>query len=316
MTYRVKEITSLLTDPIVAYPHESLNDAMSRMLKHEFDQLPVIVEGKNGRIDYYLITKDSILNTLAGFGSSLKENSLHVSDAMINIQKYSDGDELFDLISGMKNFGAALIVSEEGRLLHIVTSYDTTCFLKQISEDIMYVRDIEHTIKDVILECFRLPDGSLDGENLQKAVNEAISEEDELKKRFFRALKRYLNKTQKDLDNPKKPIIPDPKDVEDAYREMQNDMGKVKVFSDLTLDGYIRLFFHENCWSKFGHVIGQDKQSLIFILEGIRETRNKLAHFREDEITPQQREQLHTCEKWLGDHKKVVFTELQSKLKM
>jgi hypothetical protein len=40
------------------------------------------------------------------------------------------------------------------------------------------------------------------------------------------------------------------------------------------------------------------------MLEGVRKTRNQLAHFKEDDITALQRDQLHVCADWLADHDK------------
>ena len=48
------------------------------------------------------------------------------------------------------------------------------------------------------------------------------------------------------------------------------------------------------------------------MLEGVRDTRNKLAHFREEEITTQQRLQLQTCADWLGELQKPIHTAFES----
>lgn len=312
MTYRIKEITRGLADPIVAHPNEKLSEALKRMLRLEFSQLPVAKENSHGGRDYFLITKDSILNTLASFGLSTLDETLKVNSALVSVKKYHESDELFELIEGIEEHGAVLILDDNEELLHILTTYDTTIYFKKISEDIMRVRDIEHTIKDYILESFKLADGNVNEIELQATIDEILGVESDIRKRFDKALRKFLNVTQKDPDKAKKQLSPDPELAEEALREILDGLETKKPFSGLTMDTYIKLFLHEKCWGKFGHIFEIEKDKFHFLLESVRVTRNLLAHFREDEITPQQRNQLRKCEGYLGEYKKRAFEVLQA----
>ena len=43
------------------------------------------------------------------------------------------------------------------------------------------------------------------------------------------------------------------------------------------------------------------------MLEGVRDTRNDLAHFRESEITAQKRLQLKRCADWLSERENLII---------
>jgi CBS domain-containing protein len=59
-------------------------------------------------------------------------------------------------MASLKNTYAVLIVNAEGSLIGIVTSYDTTEYFRRRVEDMMYVEDIESTLKDFIRAGFNI----------------------------------------------------------------------------------------------------------------------------------------------------------------
>ena len=50
------------------------------------------------------------------------------------------------------------------------------------------------------------------------------------------------------------------------------------------------------------------------MFDGVRKTRNSLAHFHEDAITAQQREQLKYCYNWLQDNRRIIYKSIQGSL--
>jgi len=61
-------------------------------------------------------------------------------------------------------------------------------------------------------------------------------------------------------------------------------------------------------------VFGLEQGAVNHMLDGVRDTRNKLAHFREEEITTQQRLQLKRCSEWLGDLEKPVQAAFETSM--
>jgi len=49
-----------------------------------------------------------------------------------------------------------------------------------------------------------------------------------------------------------------------------------------------------------------NQEEVRHMLEGVRVTRNELAHFREEGITTQQRLQLRTCADWLSERENLI----------
>jgi hypothetical protein len=276
------------------------------MIKHGYSQLPVIKysdDGNNENREYYLITDNSILNFLSTFDMSTKDKSLMVEDAMVKVRRlYKEEDELFDLIEGMKEHGVALIIDSEGKLKHIVTNSDVAEYLRQWAEDILQVRDIELSLRRYILEAHKTINNGIDENSLQETINEVMPSTREFRKRFESALMRYLNKTNSEQKNN---IRPSKDIIDDAFSELEKILEPQKRFSELTLDGYIKLFLHEKCWGRCSSAFkNMDRKNVSGMLEGIRSTRNRLAHFKEDEITALDRSQLRTCADWLAKHEK------------
>jgi CBS domain-containing protein len=74
---------------------------------------------------------------------------------------------------------------------------------------------------------------------------------------------------------------------------------KPKSFDDLTLGQYLSILVAKNTWSTFEPIFKIPRESLLPLLEDIRETRNILAHFR-SEISSEQAGQLRYCADWLA----------------
>jgi hypothetical protein len=226
-----------------------------------------------------------------------------VEDAMVKVRRlYKEEDELFDLIEGMKEHGVALILDSESKLKHIITNSDVAEYLRQWAEDILQVRDVELSLRRYILEAHKTTNNGIDENSLQETINEVMPSTREFRKRFESALMRYLNKTSVGQKNN---IKPSEDVIDDAFIELEKILEPQKRFSELTLDGYIKLFLHDKCWGRCSVVFkNMDRKNVSSMLEGVRSTRNRLAHFKEDEITALDRSQLRTCADWLAKHEK------------
>lgn len=74
---------------------------------------------------------------------------------------------------------------------------------------------------------------------------------------------------------------------------------KKKSFDDLTLYEYISLLLLSDTWEFFEPIFNLPKGSIKELLDGVRLTRNGLAHFRNN-ISPEQRDQLKFAVGWLS----------------
>jgi CBS domain-containing protein len=380
MPYPVSQLLEGVGVPVSATADEPARDALDRMLHHGFSQLPV-VKGAGQQRQFYFITFESILVALHNFGSSIEDSSFRVDDALVKVPNvYRATDDLFELVMGMREMNAALIVDDDRSLTHVVTSYDTSRYFRQWAEDIMQVRDIEHSLRRIINAAFKKSDGSIDEDARQSAVEEVTSANRVLRRKFGVAVKSYITQEatkagavrpeRLDLafiellrdrktapiandtlsgDHENKGIIAtsvgddesgvprllaasqalrgrfeaglqvylaqqstnvvlDDASVEEAFKIIYDRAEQVKEFGELTLGDYIQLFFKEMCWGRCKDVIRLREEEVRHMLEGVRDTRNILAHFREEEVTAQKRHQLKVCSDWLSERERLVLT--------
>jgi len=131
-------------------------------------------KGAGQQQQFYFITHESILGALHNFGSKFEDSALRVDDALVRVPNvYRASDDLFELLVGMRDRNAALIVDEDQCLRHVVTSYDTSQYFRQWAEDIMQVRDVEHSLRRIINSAFKKSDGEIDEER-RKIENDLI----------------------------------------------------------------------------------------------------------------------------------------------
>ncbi|MEI6043775.1 MAG: CBS domain-containing protein [Chloroflexota bacterium] len=388
MPYQVKHLMSRLSQPVTTRPEELIKDVVARMIQYNFSQLPVFDSRTR---QFYLITNDSIIKAFFSFGVNVKETPLTVANAMSKVNRlYREDDDLFEIMEGIRDRGAALIVGDSNELLHIVTSYDTTEYFRRKSEDLMYARDIEDTLKRYITTRFKNPDGSIDEQARQKLTDELASPNRIKKAQFEMGLQHYLKlltnsvgevektlidqafgnflrgsqvttvsqevtrgnndagtlieQTDSSIKEPKDEIIEsyntssillqrfetalsdylkkylatvaklNPDRVKEAFDKVSGGREKpLNFLKDLNLNNYIDMFLNEKCWELYKSVFTTNQNEIRNMLEGVRTTRNKLAHFREEEITELEQSQLKTCVEWLDTHKSLLDAHLEKR---
>ena len=194
MSYQIKSLLDGLSAPVSVHIDQPIQAALDLMVLHDFSQLPV--EQDEVTKDRFLVTSNSILVALADFGPQSYNSGLLVRDALKRVpQAYHAGDDLFDLLEGMHNLNAALIVDEDdGKLTHIVTSYDTTQYFRQWSEATMHARDVEKTLKRYLQKVFTFDNGNIDEDARQTAIESITSSNKDLRKKFDQAVKIYLKR--------------------------------------------------------------------------------------------------------------------------
>ncbi len=258
------------------------------MIEHDFSQLPAI--GDNEKL-HGLITSDSILSALNSF--NVKIEALTVSDALTRADKFYPEDDLFDVLDRLQVTYAVLIIDREEKLVGIITNYDSSEYFRRRAEDMMWVEDIEGTLKDYIRIPFTNAD-ELDKEALNAAVQQIFSSKSKLQQTVNSAIHKYLKLHSQAHEK----IKPD----HDLIKKIVSSVGENdqtgKTIDDLTMNELITLFLHKDRWPEYQRAFNMDRSAIHTFLNKVREARNVLAHFKGD-LTPTLRDHLRNCATWL-----------------
>ena len=93
------------------------------------------------------------------------------SSAIFRLIKKTIDDDLFDILDRLKETNAVLVIETYvPELVGIVTSYDTTEYFRNRTEDLMRVEDIELMVKEFIKTAYVDENGELDEAKLNSAV--------------------------------------------------------------------------------------------------------------------------------------------------
>lgn len=188
MPYSVSNLIAGRGTPVTVCPDEPVQSAIAKMIEHDYSQLPVV--DKDGK-PVGMVTTDSILRALECFHTPI--DALKVSHVKVKAPKYRPEDDLFDLLNGLRDTYAVLIVDADGVLRGIVTSYDTAEYFRSRAEDMMLVEDIENDLKEHIRVAFSDVKGVVDEDRLTAAIVELEQAKDgDFAKRFRRGLGQYL----------------------------------------------------------------------------------------------------------------------------
>lgn len=223
---------------VTATEEMSIQDALERMSEYDFSQLPVV--DKEFKLKG-LVSSDSILRTVSYFRSTL--DKIKVSHATFNAKTCRPDDDLSELLNGLRDASAIPIVDKVGKLIAIVTNYDTAEYYRQRAEDIMLAEDIETTLRDYIETGYRNNEGNIDNDALRKAVEDITPSGRDAKNKFKQALCSYLGRSRQI------PPQPDHQLIDDVFMQHLHQPVEVKAFEDLTLFEYIQLF--KNLWEKY-----------------------------------------------------------------
>lgn len=297
MPFRIQSLIEGKPTPATVTPDETVQRALQIMIEGDYSQLPVI---DPDRKPLGMVTSDSILRALNHFDVTI--GKLHVVDTLIKVRSFRSDEDMFDLLDDLRDRYAVLIVDGEGRLTGIVTTYDTTEYFRQRAQDIMFVRDIEEMMKSYVNAAFTDTNSDIDPDAQQAAIEEITPSNKELRKSFKQALCHYLecrgvSKAEFDITC-----------ADAAFDTYLFKKSSVKSFDRLTLTDYIELLLHASRWETYSAIFQIERDAIRRLLEAVRDTRNALAHFRDEDVTSQQRDELIFCKDWLARHESDVMT--------
>jgi CBS domain-containing protein len=173
MPYQVQQLLEGQGALVTVSKEDTVAHALSLMIEHDFSQLPVIGKDEGYEVAEGIITYEGILRGVRNFKLNIED--LKVRDVMGAVSVYSGDDDLFDILNRLKETNAVLIRNQNFDYFEgIITSYDTTEYFRNRTEDLMRVEDIEVTIKDLIKEAYiylsETVEYELDNNKLDKAV--------------------------------------------------------------------------------------------------------------------------------------------------
>ena len=292
MPFIIESILPPNQQPATVTEETSVQAALEIMIERDYSQLLVV--NQQGKLQG-LITSDSILKAVSFFQVTVDQ--LKVSHALVKVKAYRIDEDLSELLKGLRDLNAVPIIDKQHKPVGIITSFDTTEYFRTRAEDIMLAEDVETTLRDFIEAFYKTPDGDLDEDQLNQAIEAMITAGQDTEKKFQKALRQYLGKSglnPQDFDEHL---------AKQAFAKHLDQPMKVKGFGDLTLYEYIQLF--RNVWSHYqANFKNIDWKAIDQLLDAVRNIRNAIAHFRE--ITPQQREQLKFCADFLDRHRPSV----------
>jgi CBS domain-containing protein len=267
---------------------QSIQEALSLMIEHDFSQLPVVDQEFKLR---GLISSDSILKAASYFKNGL--DKMCVSHAMLSSKTCRSDDDMAELLGLLGESSAVLVVGKNKELIGILTGYDTTEYYRQRAEDLMLVEEIEMLVKDYIQYAY--PDKTKLSEQIKN-----ISSGKEVKGRVESTIKNNLNKIK----------LPDKFDYaafEIAYGQcFKIGKSQDKTIDDLTLSEYIQIL--RVVWDSYLLTsYNLEWKSICSLLDEVRGIRNSIAHFRE--VIPNDRKKLEFCLKLLDRYRPASETE-------
>lgn len=294
MPFPIQQLIEGCSPLITVSPDQSVETALSLMIKHDFSQLP-IVDGEK-RVQG-IVTSNTILRGLHFTKTTI--DKLHVIDIKTDAPICLRDDDIFDVLERMRNNYSCLVVDNEKRLIGIITDFDTSDYFRSRAENIMLVEDIERTLKDFIMFAYPRATNGTDHPDLAAAVQQAVAPPHEFTQ-FKQALAKYVKAILPDAKNF------DVKHAQAAFAEFTAHNIDIKSFEDLTLGEYIALFLHGNRWEHFKTAILLDKKAIQQVLDSVRVIRNKLAHFS-GQVSAMEQEQLRYCLQWLQNHQSGIY---------
>jgi CBS domain-containing protein len=151
-------VSQLLTnkEPLVTIsPSATVHDALTLMTKSDYSQLPVVDEG--GDL-LGIISEHNVLTTYFFTSDQVSILDQRVDNCQGPAKTVSSGSDLFEVLDFLES-EYAVVVMDGRKPAGILTAYDATHFLRELSEDLILVEDIEITLRQYAESL--LPEGNV-----------------------------------------------------------------------------------------------------------------------------------------------------------
>ncbi len=146
MIFPVSKLIEHQDELVTVRKNDTVRSALVSMVSNDFSQLPVVDE--NGLLTG-VISEQSIARSYFYGNDSVSLFDLSVHHCQAPPVTISPESDVFDALSRLKDV-AAIIVVQDRKPIGVVTYYDVTDFFRELSEGLMYVEDIEVTLRQYI----------------------------------------------------------------------------------------------------------------------------------------------------------------------
>jgi CBS domain-containing protein len=155
--YRVSRLPAANTTLITIKPDETLTQAITLMLRHDYSQLPVMTSDRDVK---GVISWESIAPKLA----LTKSDSVFVRDYMRDHKEINSSESIFSAIPRIVEHSYVLVRAADRRISGIITTTDLSLQFQQLSEPFLLLSEIENHIRTLI-------DGKFTKEEFSEVVN-------------------------------------------------------------------------------------------------------------------------------------------------
>lgn len=274
-------------DVITADKQDTVKNAVRLMIKNNYSQLPIVnemnsVEG--------VISIESIIRSLRSINTTLDQ--LRVIDAKAPVEKVKPDAEITKCLEILQRDNVA-IIEENGQMVQIITTYDALEFFQKKSQDMLWVEDIESSIKDLIENATFTSDGETDQDNLESLVERVTKTGEEQKYRIKSLLSSYIEKKFEQESQVDYELL-------EELLEEYLPTPESKSFDELSFFDYTQLLLIDDIWKHYEKSFTQGKDQLNRMLDRVRRSRNFLAHFK-GELPIQERDHLKFMKDWLSN---------------
>ena len=223
MAFTLVEIKPNSQPPSTVKMQDSVLDALDVIFKCAYDQLPVVFsDGKE--YSGCVVTFKGIIEAIRSFRARLE--SLRIRDVAQPARPYTPDDDLLQTLDDFEQADFAVIVNESKQVIGIITTADTTRFLREYAQDLMTIENIESRVKEAIRTLFRGNDPALLDEIATVSDRTA-----ETRRRLPAAIQAYCEKSQALV-----PIEALDRDALSAEEEKLGLRRSQKQFEDLSFD--------------------------------------------------------------------------------
>lgn len=154
MLYTIRQLVAGRPDPVCVPRTLPVKEALDVMIQHDFSQLPVI--DQHGMF-LGLLSERDLLRTLYHLNNSQILDTLKVGQCLTPVEPLTPDSDLFKALDRLER-EFAIVVVDEGKPIGILTDYDTTHFFREVTEGLIFIQDIELTLRKYIERAF--PDES------------------------------------------------------------------------------------------------------------------------------------------------------------
>lgn len=154
MLFPIEQLIEDRGKPLCVSQDTKLSDALALMVEHDYSQIPVVNE--NGHLAG-MVSENSIINTYYHSEGVVNFLDLPVHHFQRSATTITSGSDIFEALDLLKRVYAIVVVQDRAPI-GILTNYDTTHFFRDLSEGLIFIQDIEMTLRQVIDDAFDTED--------------------------------------------------------------------------------------------------------------------------------------------------------------